>query len=78
MMNTDLGEDVSVSPVRTDSPELVLCVQWGVHMGKAVIQQEGSGVALPLPLLDKVHRFLNKFVRETCKLDRFFDDFIIL
>ena len=75
-MNIDLGEDVSVSAVMTDSSEHVFCVQWGVHMGKAVIKQEGSGVALPL--LDKIHRFLNKFVRETCKLDRFFDDFIIL
>ena len=76
MMITDLGEDVSVSPMRTDTSKLVLCVQWGVHMGKTVIQQEGSGVSIPL--LDKVHRFLNKFVREACKLDRFFDDFIIL
>ena len=73
---TDLSEDVSVSAMRTKSSELVLCVQWSVHMGKAVIQQKGSGVVIPL--LDKVHRFLNKFAREACKLDRFFDDFIIL
>ena len=76
MKKTDLCKDVSVSAVMTDSSEPVLGVQRCVHVREAVVQQEGSGV-LPA-LLDKVHRFLNKFVREGCELDWFFDDFIIL
>ena len=55
-----LSEDVSISAMLTDSPKRVLCVQRGVHVGETVIQKEGPGV--PLTILDKINRFLNKFV----------------
>ena len=71
-----LRHDISISAVLTDSPEPLICVQRGVHVGKAVIQQKGPGVSLLL--LYEVNRFLDQLVGEARQLDWFLDDVIIL